>query len=834
MNENKTPLFDAAEVTRALSLVVKTCDTFEIRILEPKRAGRSYMPRVIYGYFNDPALVPSALQKLGLSGAKGIYITMNPVAPELLARSCNKFTEAKDGHTTSDKDIVRRRWLLVDADPKRPSGISSNDEEKAHALECLNAIRTRLTEAGWPEPVVADSGNGYHLLYRMDEPAEGDLVKRCLVALDQQFSDDYTSVDTTVFNPSRIVKLYGTRAEKGDDCPDIGRPHRLSRTLSVPDSFEPVSTELLEALAGEVETKQAAPVAQASRSATTPGSSRAWTKERVQQFIDDHLSHCSPQAAQPYDSGWKWVLGVCPFNPEHTDRSAVVTIKADGVLGFRCQHDGCKGNNWKALRAKYDPPDQRGHQLAILPGDEKLFELHGAPVLTNSKGDPNNINQMFVAAKFAQDRLILYDPTLNQFFDYEAVTGLWRPKTEAKVVSELGVALRVLMNNYGGACLMGKRTENLLGQIMRLLRGEVEHAQAFRHERPIIHVGNGVLHLDEESLSLNEFDPAYFSRNRSEICFDEEAECPRFIAELLRPALDDEDISLIQRYAGQCLLGHNPSQRILLLRGTPGGGKSTLVNVLEMVIGPYNVTQLRVQHLAERFELAGFVGKSLLCGKDVPGDFLNNKSAYVLKALVGGDRLDAEQKNVKHRFDLMGEFNVLITSNTRLHVKLDSDSGAWRRRLLIVDYERPPAAKPIPNFDRHLVADEGPGILNWCIAGALQLLRELEQHGAILMTEAQQKRVDALLSESDSVRKFAGECIEVFQGYNVTVNELATAYHNFCGEQGWQAISVRQFENSIANVMMELFRTPKRTDVKRDEKPLRGFYHVRLKGGDLV
>lgn len=273
----------------------------------------------------------------------------------------------------------------------------------------------------------------------------------------------------------------------------------------------------------------------------------------------------------------------------------------------------------------------------------------------------------------------------------------------------------------------------------------------------------------------------------------------------------------------------NLAQKLLLLRGTPGGGESTLVNILEMVIGLYNVSQLRVSLLAERFEIAGFVGKTLLCGKDVPGDFLNDKAAYVLKALVGGDRLNAEQKNVKHRFEVLGEFNVIIASNTRLHVRLDADSGAWRRRLLIIDFEQPPPDKPIPNFDQLLVEAEGPGILNWCIAGALQLLAELETYGQMQMTPEQINRVDALLSESDSVRHFVSQCVIKDSTTDVTVQELVTAYNDFCHEQGWQPVTVRQFENQISDRMMEVHGVVRRTDIKRNDKSQRGFAHVRLK-----
>jgi len=104
---------------------------------------------------------------------------------------------------------------------------------------------------GWPTPIVADSGNGFHQLYRVDLPADDDRIKRCLHALDLRFSDVAVKIDTAVFNPSRIVKLYGTKTMKGDDCPALGRPHRMSRLLHVPDQIAPVPPELLDAMAGE-------------------------------------------------------------------------------------------------------------------------------------------------------------------------------------------------------------------------------------------------------------------------------------------------------------------------------------------------------------------------------------------------------------------------------------------------------------------------------------------------------------------------------------------------------------------------------------------------------
>src|SRR5262249_12354719 len=125
------------------------------------------------------------------------------------------------------------RWLPIDADPRRPKDISSTEAEKAKALEVIQAARCHLTGLGWPSPVLADSGNGYHLLYRIDLPAgDGGLVERMLKAVAAQFDTDAVALDQKVFNPARVWKLYGTMSCKGDSTPD--RPHRRSRILEVP------------------------------------------------------------------------------------------------------------------------------------------------------------------------------------------------------------------------------------------------------------------------------------------------------------------------------------------------------------------------------------------------------------------------------------------------------------------------------------------------------------------------------------------------------------------------------------------------------------------------
>jgi len=206
----------------------KPGDVREVRILGA--AGRSN--RTDSGYFDDLDKLAEAVA-IGPYLASNLYVTINPVKPELLARSANRITQyAKQ--TTTDSSILCRRYFPLDFDPSRAAGISSTDAEHEAALQAARDTRDWLRGQGWPEPILADSGNGGHLLYRIDLPNEDTstaLVKACLQSVAAWLSAPGVTFDTSVHNAARIWKLYGSIARKGDSTP--GRPHRQSHIVEV-------------------------------------------------------------------------------------------------------------------------------------------------------------------------------------------------------------------------------------------------------------------------------------------------------------------------------------------------------------------------------------------------------------------------------------------------------------------------------------------------------------------------------------------------------------------------------------------------------------------------
>lgn len=209
-------LFEPSEICKTVHALKNDGDLFEIRCLEAN--GK----KVSSGYFHDTETMVKQLCKLNPTESN-IYIVLNDIKQECYSREQRDYFVVNSKIQTSDNDIVGYDWLFIDVDPRRPSGISSTEEQLRYAKCIGNKIYSFMRNLGFNEPVSAMSGNGIHLLYRIqlrNNDENKALVKNCLAALDMYFSDEAVSIDKSNYNPARICKLYGTMARKGSNTPE--------------------------------------------------------------------------------------------------------------------------------------------------------------------------------------------------------------------------------------------------------------------------------------------------------------------------------------------------------------------------------------------------------------------------------------------------------------------------------------------------------------------------------------------------------------------------------------------------------------------------------------
>jgi hypothetical protein len=360
--QNKQP--DAAQMRKFIELTRKPGEVFEIRCVEAKLRGDNKRYKTVGGFFDDTENCVRAIGRI--ESATAVYITLNPVNPQLKARCYNRLQGGEKGQQTSDRDILKRTTILIDVDAIRPAGISATDEEHEAAITLVAEIYKDLTAEGAPDGIYGSSGNGSHLLYAIDLPADdGGLVGRFLESLDQKYHRTVTLADGTVIelkvdatnrNAARITKLFGTYACKGDEVD--GRRHRMSEFLhGAPDHLEVFPTELLERIAS----RYIPPAkAEACSDKTYSGSSDfdlvAW------------LAKYEPEAEGPQDwqGGKLWQLPVCPFNEQHNRGEAFVGQTAKGPLTAGCHHASCQHWGWKEYRELREPSATRPRRQHIM------------------------------------------------------------------------------------------------------------------------------------------------------------------------------------------------------------------------------------------------------------------------------------------------------------------------------------------------------------------------------------------------------------------------------------------------------------------------------------
>jgi hypothetical protein len=248
------------------------------------------------GFFDDfEALAAHALA----AEAEGFacYFGLNPRR----IRSCFPGNDLQQGKAAGEEDVLRRRWLLIDVDPIRPADVCSTGPEKASAKTLLEIVVEWLcNEHAWPAPLIADSGNGWHALFRVALSVKDDgRVERCLSALAERFDTEAARIDTAVFDAPRICRLYGTKNCKGEDTQE--RPHRVSRVIGG-DAAEPVPIEKLRALAAFA-TKRTPPEQVDKGSA--PGDPVDHCAANTAELLADTQSGLL--AAMIIDDAWTWM-----------------------------------------------------------------------------------------------------------------------------------------------------------------------------------------------------------------------------------------------------------------------------------------------------------------------------------------------------------------------------------------------------------------------------------------------------------------------------------------------------------------------------------------------
>lgn len=632
-------------------------------------------------YADEHAAAARAAELAADEDVAGVYVSLNPTSHEPRERLVwDKRTE--------DSEITRRRWLLIDFDPRRPSGTAATDAQVADAAEVAAACEDWLVdELGWPLPLVCASGNGIHHLYRVDLPADAvslALVSRVLSGISERFSSDSVSVDRSVGNAARLTRMYGTINRKGRDA-SLWRPSGVIRP-TVGGIVTPGQLAL--ACGDDVP---------AARIPMAPGGGPAYD---VEALIAAQGWRVTKRAA--WNGGTKWVLGVCPFDASHTDRAAFIGQREGGALAFRCHHNGCAGRDWHALRERFDPKPA-----------PVVLTIGAAPAVASEPGSGH------AAGRLAENELAaLLAPEVGRAYRYHAGEwwgyglGVWSPVDTPRVVVAVSEAIaRAYKPAHSAALARG---------VTGLLSGMDACRVGAWAERPGFANGvvvDGVLqpHAPENLLlAVLPFD------------WDPEASSVAWEAWLLERVGGERRVAQVIQAFFACILrargGHD--QFFLELVGPGGTGKSSLMTVATWLVGDAACYTSDLDSFEEsRFEASALYGKLLAVFPDQE-DY--GGTARKLKRITGGDPIKIERKGRDPSGSFVFRGMVILTGNQPLRVT-DYSSGFGRRRISVPFMVRHHASGGI-----EWLRGELAGIYNWALeldeaeaAGVLDAARSI-------------------------------------------------------------------------------------------------------------
>ncbi len=351
----------------------------EVRCLDGKKTYSGYY-RSIENLIRD-------IEPLSERPNMQIYFVLNTIKDDCYDRQqCERMVETPK-NTTSDADIAGRDFILLDFDPKRPSGVGSTREQLIKARDVARKVYDFLMEQGFNPPVVSASGNGYHLnlsIALANTDGNTKLVERFLKAISMLYSTEDVDVDLKVFNAARICKLYGTYAKKGTNT--AAHPWRLSKIVKCPDEIKPNSREYIEKIANLYVDERPA-----------PSKENHYGQEKFN--VVDFLHRYGIEYREVrITGGVRYILKECPFGG-HKDPDSMVFQHDNGALAFMCYHNSCSHYTWRDFRLHYEPDayDQKDYQE--FKYKQRYYEKYRLPEPTEVKKETEELGKKWLTLK---------------------------------------------------------------------------------------------------------------------------------------------------------------------------------------------------------------------------------------------------------------------------------------------------------------------------------------------------------------------------------------------------------------------------------------------------
>ena len=230
---------------------------------------------------------------------------------------------------------------------------------------------------------------------------------------------------------------------------------------------------------------------------------------------------------------------------------------------------------------------------------------------------------------------------------------------------------------------------------------------------------------------------------------------------------------LVLEYGGYCMTKDNHLQKIVILKGPGGSGKSLYIKLVAKMLGDYNVTTMDLKKVSiSTWSGGNLFGKlANICG-DIPTGALED-TAFV-KQLSGGDTTSGEKK-YKNEFNFEPYAKMLFSCNGMPKILNESSDGFYRR-LVLVQVDKKPEKEN--TLYRDMLLKEMPHFIHLCVEAAERLFAR--ENFDLIEYEDSEERVDRARYNNNSIIAFITDKIEKDPNGRIKKKELYDKYKIYC------------------------------------------------------
>lgn len=593
-------------------------------------------------------------------------------------------------------------------------------------------IIERLKKFKYPPTFIVDSGNGIHAYWLLKQP------------------------EPIHENTKGILKGLA-RALKGDEhCHDLARILRVPDTLNVKDPANPKEVKVI--------------------------SFNPDVRYELSEF--DHF--CVPVNDTKTDkvvfSDDVKRIDINKLCLSNDTKALILNGKRDGDgYGSRSEADfrvvcdmidhGYSDDEIKAVFSQFPIGDkyrERGDPYLICTianGRAKIQK-------ESEESDPSDkVNSVKIAKQILQEHRLIN--CVDDFYEY--ADGYYR-LTHEKVVRKWAANL-----------LGSKAGMNKIKDILYYLESQVHvDAEAINDAR-YLNLKNGLFEIDNHGLLQH--NPDVHSTIRLDVNYDPNAKCEVWLRTLNEIFEGNKSkIDLLQEFCGLCLTKEVKYEKALMLVGEGANGKSTILYILERLLGLKNCSAVPLEKFDNSHYLASLFNKLVnICSETNAKSGVYDSS---FKKIISGDTVQADYK-FKNPFLFKPYCKLIFAVNALPWVEDKSD--AYFRRLLILRFNKEfKEAEQNKNLKYELV-NEIDGIFLWCLDG----LKRLRSRGYFGLCEEMKNEIGEYRKENNSVLQFVGEICKLDPTLKVGKDELYQVYKIWCGENTYSALGKIKFGKEL-------------------------------------